>query len=586
MANGFGSLWVGAGALQTSQNALNVTANNLTNVNSQGYVRQQVVFQDNYYRTISTTPAISDSQLGYGVSIGEVIHARDNFLDKAYRTESGRAAFYTASYDAVGEVETYLQESDGEEFKDAIKDLYVAFAEFAKDPADEVNQNLVLQKSSLFVSRSQAVYNGLKDYQTIINTKIRNNIDRINEIGESISDLNKKIQQIESAGVETAMSLRDERDELIDELAGLVNIEYKEQYNGIVKISVEGVEFLDEVNLHKIQCNEDLSTGFLTPYWPQLSDKKNEDYFNVFKMDNISAALNTDIGAVKALLLARGDHIANYMDIDGLSEKQYAGGVANSVMMNSEAELDLLVHTLTTGINDLLSPLTSLGDVYGAGTTATYVNDKGEIVPLGETVRIADIKNCSVGSDGKIPPAELFSRVGCERYKEVTATITDGAGNVKTETIYLYNEENPKDTSTCYTLKSLKINPDVVQEESLIAHMTQTGEVAYDLSARLEKLWDEQNYSINPMDKTPCSFSDFYTKWIGELATTGSVYSTTSSSLKSTSEQIDASRQGVIGVSSDEELTNMIKYQNAYNAASRYINVVNEMIEHLITQLG
>ena len=56
--------------------------------------------------------------------------------------------------------------------------------------------------------------------------------------------------------------------------------------------------------------------------------------------------------------------------------------------------------------------------------------------------------------------------------------------------------------------------------------------------------------------------------------------------LTGTVASVDNQRQQVIGVSSDEELTYMIKYQNAYNAASRFINVVNEMIEHLLTQLG
>ncbi|RKJ32364.1 flagellar hook-associated protein FlgK, partial [bacterium 1XD42-8] len=54
----------------------------------------------------------------------------------------------------------------------------------------------------------------------------------------------------------------------------------------------------------------------------------------------------------------------------------------------------------------------------------------------------------------------------------------------------------------------------------------------------------------------------------------------------STVESIENSRQMVMGVSSSEELTNMIKFQNAYNASSRYINVVSEMLEHLITRLG
>lgn len=49
---------------------------------------------------------------------------------------------------------------------------------------------------------------------------------------------------------------------------------------------------------------------------------------------------------------------------------------------------------------------------------------------------------------------------------------------------------------------------------------------------------------------------------------------------------LDNKRQESIGVSSDDELTNMIRFQNAYNAASRYINVVSEMLEHLVTALG
>jgi flagellar hook-associated protein 1 FlgK len=73
---------------------------------------------------------------------------------------------------------------------------------------------------------------------------------------------------------------------------------------------------------------------------------------------------------------------------------------------------------------------------------------------------------------------------------------------------------------------------------------------------------------------------------IGELATDGNVYGSIADSLEATVSTIDNNRQQVIGVSSDEELTYMIKYQNAYNASSRFINVVDEMIETLLTSLG
>ena len=64
------------------------------------------------------------------------------------------------------------------------------------------------------------------------------------------------------------------------------------------------------------------------------------------------------------------------------------------------------------------------------------------------------------------------------------------------------------------------------------------------------------------------------------------VYQGILSNQQSTVEAAEYARQEVVGVSSDEELSNMIKFQNAYNASSRYINVVDEMLEHIINTLG
>ena len=149
----------------------------------------------------------------------------------------------------------------------------------------------------------------------------------------------------------------------------------------------------------------------------------------------------------------------------------------------------------------------------------------------------------------------------------------------------IYNEEDPSDESTCYTIEDTVINPDIIDEKSLIPYKKQTGEIDYTLGANLERIWDQENYLLNPTDTTPCTFTDFYIKWIGEVGTVGSVYSTTSDSLQGTADTIDNNRQMVVGVSSDEELTNMIRYQSAYNASSRYINVVSTMIDYLLNSL-
>ena len=74
MANGMGSLYIGASGLQNSQNALNTTANNLANVDTKGYVRQQVLFADRSYVTFSKNASISYQQAGLGLDIADVVH--------------------------------------------------------------------------------------------------------------------------------------------------------------------------------------------------------------------------------------------------------------------------------------------------------------------------------------------------------------------------------------------------------------------------------------------------------------------------------------------------------------------------------
>ncbi len=581
MANGFGSLYVGASGLLSAQNSLNTTSNNLANVNTKGYVRQQVVHTDRNYNIFDTSASISYQQAGLGVKIGDVVHARDIFLDKAYRTESGRQAFYAATAEAVNEVYTYYQELEGEAFQNSLKDLWTSFQELAKTPDDSVAQNLVIQKASLFVSRANAVYTGLKDYQSNINQQISDDIDRINELGQRIYELNLEIKTVEASHVETAMTLRDERDNCLDELGSYVDISYKEDVDGIVKVSVEGMEFVNEARCYKMGKLADELTGFITPYWPQSSEPEKGIYDEVFSYTTeISSEMNTDIGELKALILARGDRVANYTDIVGLSADAYNKSTADriatgmSVMLDAEAQLDQLVHGIITAINDALCPNTEAENIFNFNG-ADEITIDGVTIKKGEL--FLDAENCPVGVDKTLPPTELFQRIGTERYTEIEI---DG------KTYYKFVPEDETDTTMQYTMASVSVNHTLLEQETKFPHLAQNGEVDYAMAQKLVELWEKEDLILNPNDTNCVSFMDYYSNMIGAFGTLGSVYESTSSSLSGTVTAVDNQRAQVIGVSSDEELTKMIKYQNAYNASSRFINVINEMIEHIITQLG
>ena len=205
----FSGLYVGKSGLQTSQNALNTVAHNLSNINTPGYVRQQVAKTDINYNTISTTPANADIQIGQGVQYSECRHIRDFFLDMTYRAESGRSDFYETSYSAILEIEDILGELDGAAFKESVEGLWTAMEELSKSPNDSTYISLFVQKCAGFAENAKAVYKSFIEYQSNLNLQVKDIVDEMNEIGERIVWLNKEISIIETGGLEHANDLRE-----------------------------------------------------------------------------------------------------------------------------------------------------------------------------------------------------------------------------------------------------------------------------------------------------------------------------------------------------------------------------------------
>lgn len=609
MANGFGSFYVGNSGLVNAQNAINVTANNLANVDTPGYVREQVRFSDKSYITrVNPTIRTNMQQNGLGVSVSDVAHARDIFLDKAYRRENGRSEFYSSMYNAVAYVEDILQETDGEEFKQSVADLWKAFQEFGKDPSNSTNQSLILQKSELFLSRTASVYSDLQKYQENINEEISDKIDRVNEIGKRVNELNYEIMKVESNGLETAMTLRDERDYLIDELSGYLNIEAKENSTGQVIIKAEGVTFVDEDGFNKIGLRVKESakgTGFYTPFWGHLSDaaKGETGYTDVFDFSmDISTEYNNDIGSIKALLYARGENYGEYEYLDTEAQANFSqefkdkyaySKIDDCVVAETQAEVTYLLHKVILAMNDIMVPnkTMSADEIQAAAgngaTSITAYDANGKKYQITSSTKILDAENCNVGADKKIPPEELFVRDNCERYTEVT--YKDQNDNF--QTLYVYNEEDEYDTNTLYKIGNVSINPDLLKEVTKMPVYRQNGTadsngaVDMSLGTKITAAWQQTSMVIAPDDTVPCNFEDYYDKIIDRLGISGNVYYTASQTMSATVASVDNQRQQVIGVSSDEELTNMIKYQSAYNAASRYITVISEMTDTIVSGL-
>ncbi len=560
------SLYIGVSGLGASQNSLNTTAHNLANVGTTGFVRQQILQSDSTYLKWGVTH-LSTLQTGLGVDIATVRQVRDSFLDKAYRQEVGRQGYYEVQYEAVQEVESMFGETEGVAFQDSLSDLWTSLEELSKTPGLIESRASVVQNAESFLKRAGIIQDQLKEYQVNLNTQITDKVDRINVIADQIDTLNDKISRYESNGLENANDLRDERNNLLDELGQIINITYKENSNGIVSVSAEGVPLVTEDSAYKMgTAKVSESSDLLKPIWLSYG---NVDVFNLDRP--ASAQDNTDVGSLKGLLVTRGNDTANYTDMLK-SPEDFNKTVNTSVIMTVQAQFDQLIHGVVTALNDILSPNKTVN--------ATAPAD-------GTTITILDKDNAPVGMDNDYTMGEaLFNRKTVDRYRPITAAEAAKYG-VPADSL-VYNEEDPDDTYSLFTLGQIEVNPNIKSNYSLmpLSSNSKTGEVDVKAAEALVSKWKEPFATISPNTLTMNTFKDYYTAFIGDIATRGDQLNSISENQATLSGNIDDQRQQVAGVSSDEELTNLIKYQHAYNASARYINVIDEMLEHVISTLG
>ncbi|MCI9346668.1 MAG: flagellar hook-associated protein FlgK [Lachnospiraceae bacterium] len=550
-----GSLYTGVSGLQTSSNALNTTAHNMSNLDTKGYTRQQVQQGTRNYVTHARYTNKNWIQTGLGVKYTRTRQERDAILDRNYRRESGRQAFYDISAATLEEIEYILGESnEGHEFSEALsgeQGLWAAVQELSNDPTASVNQNLFVTKAYEFITKAQKVYNSLCEYQDNMNNKVKTDVNLINKYAQEIEALNRAIVRVEG-GPEHANDLRDRRNYLLDELGKLGNIAYSEDISGYVSVRFEQVDLVKGSLVNEMCIYQDTQTGFYTPYWKMLAkfDKFDADGNPIVSEENIEGAkvfdltqeisslYNTDIGSLKSILLARGDHRATHGELDNINtdgkyeENWYHAHVEQSLVMNVQAEFDKLVHIITTKINSVLAD---------GAKRATELNPDSTYL-----------------RDENGDPYQLFK--------------------------LMVDEEGRPETG--WTVGNIVINEELRQNPSLLSFRLDEHSEDKETMEALKKAFEETIYTLNPNVATPVCFYDYYKSLVSQLANNGAVFRAVQENQDVATDALLYAREQIVGVSSDEELTNMIMYQNAYNASSRYINVISEMLDHLLSTLG
>ena len=568
-------MYIGTSGLQANQNAINTTAHNLTNLNTEGYSRQQVLLKDLAYQKLGYTKT-GINQTGLGTKVDQTRTTRDHFLDNKYRLQNARQTYYSSKAGVISEVEEFFGETQGSTFQDYMKNLWNAMQEVQKTPNGFVERTALVATAGSFIDRANEIYSQLVNYQKSLNDEIQDQADEINRLAKKIYDLNQQIMKYEAGDLEAANDYRDARNQALDELSSLISIEIREQPNGTVNVYAEEHLLVSDDRTFDIATRPvEEGSDLLTVYWKA-------DDTDVFNLKRISVAGdNSDAGSLKGLLSARGDYTPDYTDIplreNFGTEADYQSALLNynRTLSNRDvsaliAQFDQLIHGMVTQINDVLCP----------NTTVTDIN--------GNTYTILDTERAGKGfGDGnEVQGTELFSRKGYERYREETITVLDENGTPQTKTVMVYNEEDPNDYYSLYTLGQITVNDVLVKNPALLPLTKINGEEYQNVADDLLELWNKDFATLDPNTLVPNDYNNYYATMVGDYANKGYTYQGIADKQAVMVNEVNNQRQEVVGVASDEELTNLIRYQHAYNASSRYITVVAEMIEHIIEKLG
>lgn len=626
MSSQFFGLYIAQSGLNAFQAAINTTANNISNVETEGYSRQEVVLK----ATSSLRAFQKYGSVSTGVSPEEISQLRDKYYDDKYWNNQSSYGYYDTKIYYMTQIEDYFTDSKATEgFTTIFSSMFNSLDSIKSNPSDSSIRAQFVNDAEKLARYFNSTSTQLDDLQSSINDEIKAQVDDINSIASKIATLNKQINTLEVSG-SNANELRDERALLIDKLSEIVAVDVQE-------------DIVEDPNF------PDLDTG-LTMFNVKINGQSLVSTDKYFKLGVVSRT---------------PDQKDNLMDVDGLYDVVWenTGNRLNVTGYNQTGRLRSLVE-LRDG-NDASNMRGSV--VSSSQTDAAYVTDNKHIV----------VENLNYDDVNKInfPPAGEITIKGVDYSYESFDVLLDDKGKISSVvfnlsgTITADQQANIKGSSAnvgniidckgipyyqneinTFLRSFAKLFNDIEHTgEDLYGNLGQSFFIANDNQTGEELQFKSSIYDTDPATKTNVlsSTDDTYYKltgasvWVnsdihndlklfasatyrpdeqgvddstlidefkklqsdvilyrsgGASAFLETIYSDVTVDTREASmfqeyytniqKSIDKQRKSVSGVDEDEEAQNLVKFQNAYNLSSKVISVLAEMYDQLILNTG
>ena len=615
----FFGLNIGYTGLQAANAALNVTGNNISNVETKGYTRQEAIQAAADALRTNTSYGMA----GAGVDTKSIDQIRNAYYDLKYWQNNASKGIYDIKQQYYRQIEDYFTDTDDVQgFNVVYSDMFDALDEVYKSAGDDTKKAAFLSRCKALTEYFNNMHTSLQRLQTDANNEIMNKVNEINSIASELATLNKQINTIEVNHVR-ANELRDKRNLLIDQLSEIVDVKVTEvpiytteggsEESGIYRYIVDIAGGQNLVNSYEYSTVECVARSGDEKVNQSDADGLYDIYLTGIPLNLYGGSLG---GQLKGLIEVRDGNNGENFSAKGA----FVDTTSNTVTVTidpSNPNYDFLTDMNKVTMN--MEGTIVVGNVEVKYEEWVYDHDKKQYTFLAKpgTPDLTPLKgkDCYIGVNidyQGIPYymaqmnewvrsfAQAMNRIersAQDEYgKQAQVLFTSGSDENKFnsydyETGYDFPVSNEitsfkpgPDNYLQLTAGSFNINTDMVRDVNLFGttkDITQ-GQDAQDITLELIKVRTDKS----KMTYRGCSSEEFLQCLTSDVALGASSANNFYSNFDKISKSIVAQRTSVSGVDNDEEALNLVKFQEAYNLSSKMIQIMTEIYDRLILQTG
>jgi len=554
---GTGILGIAASGLNAAQAGIRTTQQNIANVNTAGYRRQEVLQS-------SQLPQYSGyGYIGNGVALDQVRHQYSRFLDNEVLLNQSQYSRYEAASTRSAMVDKLLGGTNTG-LNTGLSQFFAAVQEVANDPASSATRQNLLSAGQNLAGRFNALAGQLRDYRTATNNEIQVLTTNINVLAGQIAQANATIAQSRAANGQPANDLVDARDQLVEDLSKLVDVSRLDQQDGTADIFIGGQALVLGLSVYKLNLMQSASDP--AAYDPAIS-QQSQRYSAVIAdpTSRVAAA-----GVSSLINQVSGGELGGALDF------------RDSVLLPALRDLDRIALVTASAVNSvhrggLDYNLAAAGDFFA-----------NPVVRQGATLGVL---NMTVTDDSLLDPVGYDIALGAGGYT-VTALSTGTVTNYA-------NLAALNAGGLGFTLAAGAPAPAVGDSwriadaaRQMDVAITNTNQIAA-AGAGSTGPGDNRNALALGALQTAAllnfsggAFTDSlgaaYNKTVNRTASQAAQADFNREAFKTLTQSAVDARQSAVGVNLDEEAVNLVRYQQAYQAAARTIQIASSLFDELL----